>query len=116
MAINKKSYEDLKPYWDYQRKVAFNKELVYALAEQFKNRVYNDFGMLSLNELKETLWTRVTPEEYEDPKPGWVPEDYKLRFEWEGDARMPRLELPKPKGRGRPVIISNRNIFDDKGI
>ena len=29
MAITKQSYKDLKEYWDYQRKVEYNKEIVY---------------------------------------------------------------------------------------
>jgi len=29
MAITKQSYTDLKEYWDYQRKVQYNKEVVY---------------------------------------------------------------------------------------
>ena len=29
MAIYKKDYNDLKEYWDYQRKVEYNKEQIY---------------------------------------------------------------------------------------
>jgi len=35
--ITKKDYEDLKEYWDYQRKVQFNKEIVHNMAEQVEN-------------------------------------------------------------------------------
>ncbi len=54
--ITKKSYEDLKEYWDYQRKIAYNKEMVMNMAEQFEGRVYNDFGMVSIDEMKNLLW------------------------------------------------------------
>ena len=57
--ITKKDYQDLKEYWDYQRKVQYNKEVVYNMADQFENRVYNDFGPVSLDEMKTLLWTRV---------------------------------------------------------
>ena len=29
MAITKQSYNDLKEYWDYQRKIEYNKEMVF---------------------------------------------------------------------------------------
>ena len=105
--ITKESYKDLKEYWDYQRKIAYNKEMVFMMADNFEGRVYNDFGMVSLDDMKDLLWTRVRPEDYEEPRKGWVPEDPKYRFEWEGPAHMPKFktyedDMPK---RGRPVIL-----------
>ena len=41
MAIPKTKYEELKEYWDYQRKIAYNKEVIYHMADRFQNRVYN---------------------------------------------------------------------------
>ena len=39
MAITKQSYKDLKEYWDYQRKVEYNKEIytiwLISLREEF---------------------------------------------------------------------------------
>ena len=101
--ITKKDYEDLKEYWDYQRKVQYNKEIVHNMAEQFENRVYNDFGVVDLKEMKDLLWTRVKSEDYEEPRKGWVPEEPSLRFEWEGPAKMPKFKLEKPKGK--PVVL-----------
>jgi hypothetical protein len=91
MAITKQSYKDLKEYWDYQRKVQYNKEVVYRMADRFEGRVYNDFGMVDLNEMKNLLWTRVKSDDYEEPRKGWVPEEPSLRFEWEGKANMPKI-------------------------
>jgi hypothetical protein len=91
MAITKESYKDLKEYWDYQRKIAYNKEIVHYMAEKFEGRVYNEYGMVDINEMKNLLWTRVKSEDYEEPKKGWVPEDPKLRFEDEGPAHMPKI-------------------------
>ena len=103
--ITKESYKDLKEYWDYQRKIAYNKEMVFMMADNFEGRVYNDFGMVSLDQMKELLWTRVRPEDYEEPRKGWVPEDPKLRFEWEGPAFMPKIfDLSGPRS-GRPVVL-----------
>ena len=95
MAIPKTKYEDLKEYYDYQRKIAYNKELIFHMADRFQNRVYNDFGMVSLDKLKEVLWTRVQPEDYEEPRKGYVPEDESLRIEGEGKAFLPKIMIPK---------------------
>ena len=113
--ITKESYKDLKEYWDYQRKIAYNKETVFNMANQFEGRVYNDFGMVSLDQMKELLWTRVRPEDYEEPRKGWVPEDPKLRFEWEGPAFMPKIfDLSGPRS-GRPVVLRAKRK-NDKSI
>ena len=95
MAIPKTKYEELKEYWDYQRKIAYNKEVIYHMAGRFQNRVYNDFGAVSIEKLKEILWTRVQPEDYEEPRKGYVPEDQKLRIEGEGEAFLPEIMIPK---------------------
>jgi len=95
MAIPKTKYEELKEYWDYQRKIAYNKEVIYHMAGRFQNRVYNDFGQVSIEKLKEILWTRVQPEDYEEPRKGYVPEDPKLRIEGEGEAFLPEIMIPK---------------------
>ena len=105
--ITNKSYKDLKEYWDFQRKKEYNREMVFNMAESFEGRVYNDFGMVNLEDMKNLLWHRVKPEDYEEPRKGWVPEDPKYRFEWEGPAFMPKFktyedDMPK---RGRPVIL-----------
>ena len=95
MEIPKTKYEELKEYWDYQRKIAYNKEVIYHMAGRFQNRVYNDFGQVSIEKLKEILWTRVQPEDYEEPRKGYVPEDPKLRIEGEGEAFLPEIMIPK---------------------
>jgi len=102
MPISKESYKDLKEYWDYQRKVQYNKEIVHRMADHFENRVYNDFGPMNLDDMKDLLWTRVKSEDYEEPRKDWVPEDPSLRFDWEGSANMPKFEEPK---KGRPVVL-----------
>ena len=111
--ITKESYKDLKEYWDYQRKIAYNKEMVFMMADSFEGRVYNDFGMVSLNDMKDLLWTRVRPEDYEEPRKGWVPEDPKLRFEWEGPAYMPKVFDLSGTRSGRPVVLRAKKKNDE---
>ena len=113
--ITKESYKDLKEYWDYQRKIAYNKEMVFMMADNFEGRVYNDFGMVSIDEMKDLLWLRVKPEDYEEPRKGWVPEDPKLRFEWEGPAHMPKIFDLSNVRSGRPVILRAKKK-NDKSI
>ena len=113
--ITKESYKDLKEYWDYQRKIAYNKEMVFMMADNFEGRVYNDFGMVGIDEMKNLLWTRVRPEDYEEPRKGWVPEDPKLRFEWEGPAYMPKIFDLSGVRSGRPVVLRAKKK-NDKSI
>jgi hypothetical protein len=56
MAITKESYKDLKEYWDYQRKIQYNKEIVMNMADEFEGRVYNEFGMVDIKEMKEICY------------------------------------------------------------
>ena len=113
--ITKKSYEDLKEYWDYQRKIAYNKEMVFMMANSFEGRVYNDFCIVNLDDMIVLLWTRVRPEDYEEPRKGWVPEDPKLRFEWEGPAHMPKIFDFTGLRSGRPVVLRAKKK-NDKSI
>lgn len=114
MPITKEQYIDLKEYWDYQRKVAYNKEMLDHIAEQFKNRVHNEFGIMEHSEIKKILWDRVESEDYEDPPKHWVPQDSTVRFDWELDPNIPK-QLAKPKGK--PVILRAKEgwekAFDD---
>ena len=114
--ITKEDYKDLKEYYDYQRKIAYNKEIVLSMADKFEGRVYNDFGMVNIKDMKELLWTRVKPEDYEEPRKGWVPQDENLRFEWEGQAQMPKTEWNGPKNLNPMDTVVPRGweqAFDD---
>tara|TARA_B110000259_G_C13825911_1_gene326606 strand:+ start:273 stop:626 length:354 start_codon:yes stop_codon:yes gene_type:complete len=114
--ITKKDYEDLKEYWDYQRKIEYNKEIVRNMADQFEGRIYNDFGRFDINEMKDLLWTKVKTEDYEEPRKGWVPKDETLRFEWEGSPSMPKTQLNKPKDQNTMYTTMPsgwEDVFDD---
>ena len=116
MAITQKEYNDLKEYWDYQRKIQYNKEQIYAMAERFEGRAYNDFGPMDINTIKSHLWDRIKPEEYEDPPEDWVPQDPKYKFWHEsGELRISDLS-PKARKvvlRAKQKIDEVPNILDD---
>ena len=65
MAIQEKDYKDLKEYWDYQRKIQYNKECVYRMAEKFEGRAYNDFGPIHIDDVKTMLWDKIKSDEYD---------------------------------------------------
>ena len=96
MAIQQKEYISQQEYWDYQRKVQYNKEQIYAMAKRFEGRTYNDFGPVHIDEVKEMLWNKIQPHEYEEPPSDWVPEDPKYRL-WSED-QLDATKL-KPKAR-----------------
>tara|TARA_Y100000389_G_scaffold194455_1_gene224452 strand:- start:89 stop:406 length:318 start_codon:yes stop_codon:yes gene_type:complete len=96
--IKEADYKDLKPYWDYQRKVAYNKEQVFQMVGNFEGRVFNSEGAVSLDEFRRNLWNKIPAEEYEDPPKDWVPEDENLRLE---------NEVYKP---GRKVILKAKRV------
>ena len=118
MTIQPKEYNDLKEYWDYQRKIQYNKEQIFAMAERFEGRAYNDFGPMDINQVKRHLWDRIKAEEYENPPEDWVPEDPKYRLWYEtGELRIKDLS-PKarqvvlranPKRQQVPGILNDDN-------
>jgi len=111
MPITKAQYTDLKEYWDYQRKIEYNKEALKNMLNKFEGRVYNDFGMVSQDEVFDNLWSKVVSDDFEDPPKGWIPQDKKYRFEWEGEPK----EIKKlSSSKGRPVIL--RAKISDKDI
>jgi len=80
MTIQPKDYNSKKEYWDYQRKVEYNREQVNMMSEKFEGRVYSDLGMLNTDEIKNKLWNKIDPAEYEDPPKDWVPKDPKFKL------------------------------------
>jgi len=107
MAIQQKEYVSQQEYWDYQRKVQYNKEQIYTIANKFQGRTYNDFGPVHIDEVKRMLWDKLTPEEYEDPPQDWVPEDPKYRL-WNED----HIVVPKISPRARKVVLRAKNRVD----
>lgn len=114
MTINKKDYEDLQPYWDYQRQVQFNKEAVMHIAEKIYNsgKIVSPLGPMSLEEMKEHMWSKCRSEDFEETPKGWVPQDEKLRFDWEPDPNAPK-QISQPKGR--PVVLRAKNYDNNIG-
>ena len=101
MAIQKDDYEKFKEYWDFQRKVEYNKEQVFKMADRFEGRIFSDFGQVNIDDMKQTLWARVPQEEYEDPPLDWVPENENYRFWHETGGRIQN----KLSSKARKVVL-----------
>ncbi len=109
MAISKADYEDKKEYWDYQRLLEFNRELLKQRLAKMQGSVFTQLGEMDTSSLYDKIWTDIRQEDLEQPPSMWVPEDTTYRFEWEGEPYIPRL--PKPK-KGRPVVLRAKHIND----
>ena len=111
MTITKRSYEELKEYWDFQRKIEYNKEKLKSMAKEMHGKVYNQMGMLSEQELFDSIWTKLPQEAYETPDPTWVPENEHYRFEWE--KFDPTWLVKKLAPPGRKVVLRARDKFNE---
>ena len=110
MPISKADYEDKKEYWDYQRLLEFKRELLKQRLSKMQGSVFTQLGPMDTGDLYDKIWTDIRQEDLEQPPSMWVPEDEKLRFEWEGEPqKFP--SLPKPK-KGRPVVLRAKHIDD----
>ena len=74
MTIPKQKYKELKPMYDFQRKVQYNKEKLRKAVEVMLEEpdiLFND------------IWSRMKEEEMTEIPKGWIPEDDKLKIEGE---------------------------------
>ena len=74
MTIPKQKYKELKPMYDFQRKVEYNKEKLRKAVEVMLEEpdiLFND------------IWSRMKEEEMTEIPKGWVPQDDKLKIEGE---------------------------------
>ena len=74
MTIPKQKYKELKPMYDFQRKVQYNKEKLKKAVEVMLEEpdiLFND------------IWSRMKEEEMTEIPKGWVPQDDKLKIEGE---------------------------------
>ena len=83
MAISKQSYTDLKEYWDYQRLLEYNRELLQQRLSKVNETVYAQFGHINTDTMFDKIWMDIRHEDLETPIVGLVPQNEKYRFEWE---------------------------------
>ena len=83
MAISKQSYTDLKEYWDYQRLLEYNRELLQQRLSKVNETVYAQFWHINTDTMFDKIWMDIRHEDLETPIVGGVPQNEKYRFEWE---------------------------------
>ena len=74
MAVSKEEYKKLKEYFDFQRKVEYNKE---------KLRKAVSVMLEQPDILFDDIWGKMKEEEMVDVPKGWVPQNDKLKIEGE---------------------------------
>ena len=60
--ISKKEYKELKAYWDYQRKIEFNREVMRDEIESAEESYHIE--LLDKEELFDYMWAEIDPEDY----------------------------------------------------
>ena len=83
--ISKSSYTEMKEYWDYQRKIEYNKEQIL---DQLQH-VHDDLDSNTIERMFSEIWDYQDPEDYEDPPRGWIPKNEQYQIEGELKGRRP---------------------------
>ena len=74
MPIPKQKYKELKPMYDFRRKVEYNKE---------KLRKAVEVMLEEPDVLFDDIWSRMKEEEMQESPKDWIPKDDKLKIEGE---------------------------------
>jgi len=116
MSISQTSYSELKEYWDYQRKLEYNKEKIQLMVKKTVGRVYNEFGMMSEDELFNSIWSKLPSDAYEEPTKDWIPQNDNYRLWYEPAPGPAQIEYKKKQGR--EVRLMSKDLqrhlgFDD---
>ncbi len=83
--ISKKEYKELKAYWDYQRKVEYNREIMRDEINSAEESYHIE--LIDKDELFDYMWIQVDPEDYVDPPKFWIPINEKYQIEGESERK-----------------------------
>ena len=81
--ISEAQYKDMPEYWDYQSKIAFNKEKCMKACEKITEHFGDIEEGKDADDMFQTLWHQLEPEDYEEAPYDWVPKDPELRLAYE---------------------------------
>ena len=65
MAISQRLFGIDKDIKDYQRKIEYNKDKNLYDGRKLEGRAFNDFGPVSIDDVKSLLWNRIKYIEFE---------------------------------------------------
>ena len=83
--ISKKEYKELKAYWDYQRKVEYNREVMRDEMNSAEESYHIE--LLDKEEHMDYLWNEIDPEDYVNPPKFWIPINEKYQIEGESERK-----------------------------
>ena len=73
MAISKEDYFNLKEYWDYQRLLQYNRELLKQRLAKMQGSVFTQLGPMNTSDMYDKIWTDIRDEDLEPiPKVGFL--------------------------------------------
>tara|TARA_B100000575_G_scaffold294118_1_gene308094 strand:+ start:531 stop:761 length:231 start_codon:yes stop_codon:yes gene_type:complete len=75
--ISLEEYQNLKEYYDFQRKKEYNREQLEDAIEEVKKRT--GLTILSVDE----IWSRLEEKDYQEAPNNWIPRDPKWRIQGE---------------------------------
>ena len=75
MTIPREKYNELKPYYDFQRKKEYNKEQLKFVCDHVAGVDQNWFF--------EEMWLRLDEKNYIEPSKYWIPKNKNFRIEGE---------------------------------
>jgi len=98
--ISFKSYQELQPYWDYQRKLEYNKEQLSDYvdkimhdAQEFNEEYVTDSLEeihIDRDDLFVQLWNQINTSDMMDPPTSWIPKNPQYQVEGETSGRLIR--------------------------
>ena len=75
MTIPREKYNELKPFYDFQRKKEYNKEQLKFVCDHVAG--------VDQNEFFEEMWLRLDEKNYLEPSKYWIPKNKNFRIEGE---------------------------------
>lgn len=98
--ISIKDYTDLKPYWDHQRKIEYNKEqlrnqIMYVMEDlhQYNNELVTDerdYIFIDEDQMFEHFWNMIDYSDMKEPPKAWIPQNTMYQIEGELHGRLVR--------------------------
>ena len=80
MAIAEEKYKELKPYWDFQRKLEYNRELLRKQIVNVQTKYNFNHPEMSPDDMFTLLWDKITQKDLETPPKTWVPENDEFKL------------------------------------
>ena len=73
--ITEEQYRDMPEYWDYQRKIEYNKEKCMTACEKIMEHFGDVEDGKDAEEMFQTMWHKIEPEDYDEPPLDWIPKN-----------------------------------------